>query len=265
MPKAKINGIELYYESHGEGPAITFAHGRGGNHLSWWRQVPEFSQHYRCITFDHRGWGASFEPPEGPGRSAFAEDLKQLLDYLEIPKTFLVAQSMGGLTCLEFAMTYPNRTNGLVLSDTTGGIGDPTVVDLLLDVHPPDDPLRRALSPGFIQDHPDLTFLFGAVGRLNPTMPIDAVSAFFRDPAGPHGSDLADFSVPTLVVVGEEDLIFPVNVMRATQQLLPNSRLEVVPHAAHSTHYEQAEVFNNLVGDFFAGILENRALAASDD
>ena len=47
MPKAPINGIELYYESHGDGPAIVFAHGRGGNHLSWWQQVPHFSQDYR--------------------------------------------------------------------------------------------------------------------------------------------------------------------------------------------------------------------------
>ena len=50
MPKASINGIELYYKSHGEGPAITFAHGRGGNRLSWWQQVPVFSKDYRCIT-----------------------------------------------------------------------------------------------------------------------------------------------------------------------------------------------------------------------
>lgn len=47
MPKAAVNGIQLYYESHGEGPAIVFAHGRGGNHLSWWRQVPAFSDDYR--------------------------------------------------------------------------------------------------------------------------------------------------------------------------------------------------------------------------
>ena len=53
MPKAPINGIELYYESHGSGPAIVFAHGRGGNHMSWWQQVARFSGEFRCITFDH--------------------------------------------------------------------------------------------------------------------------------------------------------------------------------------------------------------------
>ncbi len=61
MPKAQINGTELYYESHGEdsAPAIIFAHGRGGNHMSWWQQVAAFSAEHRCVTFDHRGWGAS--------------------------------------------------------------------------------------------------------------------------------------------------------------------------------------------------------------
>ena len=50
MPKAPANGIEIYYESAGDGPAVAFAHGAGGNHLSWWQQVPFFSQTYRCIT-----------------------------------------------------------------------------------------------------------------------------------------------------------------------------------------------------------------------
>ena len=65
MPFASINGVDLCYESHGSGPAIVFAHGRGGNHLSWWRQVPAFSANHRCVTFDQRGWGLS----EGPGRT----------------------------------------------------------------------------------------------------------------------------------------------------------------------------------------------------
>ena len=119
MPKAPINGIELYYETHGEGPAIVFAHGAGGNHLSWWQHIPSFVNDYRCITFDHRGWGVSVEPPGGPGRTAFVEDVKQLLDHLGVEQTFLVAQSMGGRACLGFALANPERTLGLVLGDTT--------------------------------------------------------------------------------------------------------------------------------------------------
>ncbi len=269
MPKVTLNGIDLYYESHGEGPAIVFAHGRGGNHLSWWRQVAVFSKDYQCVTFDHRGWGASADTPDGPGRTAFVEDLRHLLDHLGLEKAFLVAQSMGGLTCLGFALAYPQRSLGLVLGDTTGGIGDPQVVDLLKDVHPPDHPLRRALSASFIEAHPDLAFLFQEVGQLNPEMPIDAVSSFFRDPSGTQADELARLTVPTLLIVGQEDLIFPVNAMQEAQKLIPNSRLEIVPGAAHSTHFEQPEAFNGLVGDFFAGIQakipSGTAIAAGDN
>ena len=67
MPLAHINGIELYYEVHGEGPALVLAHGGGGNHLSWWQQVPALAKHYRCITFDHRGFGSSRDLDDGPG------------------------------------------------------------------------------------------------------------------------------------------------------------------------------------------------------
>jgi 3-oxoadipate enol-lactonase len=109
MPKAQLNGIELYYEVHGDGPVIVFAHGAGGNHLSWWQQVPVFARQYRCVTFDHRGFGQSPDIPDGPSSQAFVEDLKQLLDHLTIERASLVAQSMGGRTCLGFTLAYPDR------------------------------------------------------------------------------------------------------------------------------------------------------------
>ena len=150
MPKAPINGMELYYETAGEGPAVVFAHGRGGNHLSWWQQVPVFSKSYRCITFDQRGFGQSFNPPDMPGREAFVEDLRALLDYLGISETFLVAQSLGGLTCLGFALANPHRTKGLVLADTTGGIGEQSVVEKLRNGVPPTTCCSGLYPPAFV-------------------------------------------------------------------------------------------------------------------
>ena len=82
------------------------------------------------------------------------DDVEALLDHLGIEKAFLVSQSMGGITNLGFALRHPERVLGLVLGDTTGGIGDPSVVDLLKHVHPPEHPLGRALSEGFIREHP---------------------------------------------------------------------------------------------------------------
>ena len=265
MPFADINGNQMFYESHGEGPALVFAHGRGGSHLSWWRQVPVFQREYRCVTFDHRGWGLTPGSGGQPEPATFVADLEALLDHLGIERATLVAQSMGGVTSLGFALAHPERVNGLLLADTTGGIGDPSVVSLLADVHPPEDPLRRALSDGFIKGQPELTFLFGSIGRMNPPMPLSIVSGLFRNPAGPQASDLAGTSTPTLLVVGEEDLIFPPHVIEAAHRLIPGSRLEVVAGAAHSTHYEQAEIFNGLLSGFLAEIGVGVAGVASDD
>ena len=265
MPYAEINGTQMFYESHGEGPALVFAHGRGGSHLSWWRQVPVFQREYRCVTFDHRGWGLTPGSGGQPEPATFVADLEALLDHLGIDRATLVAQSMGGVTSLGFALAHPGRVTGLLLADTTGGIGDPSVVSLLEDVHPPEDPLRRALSDGFIDSEPELTFLFGSIGRMNPPMPLSIVSDLFRNPAGPQASDLVGFAVPTLLVVGEEDRIFPPNVIEAAHRLIPGSRLEVVAGAAHSTHYEQAEVFNGLLAGFLAEIGAGAVGVAADD
>ena len=253
MPYAPINDTQMFYESHGTGPAIVFAHGRGGNHLSWWRQVAAFQADHRCVTFDQRGWGLTKGPAGAPNPATVSADLLALLDYLEIDRAVLVAQSMGGISSLRVALYHPERVAGLVLADTTGGIGDASVVSLLADVHPPEDPLRRALSDGFIAEHPALTFLFGSVGRINQPMPLSVVSDMFRNPEGPQASDLAAMTVPTLLVVGEEDAIFPVHVIEATHRLIPGSRLAVVPGAAHSTHFEQADAFNELLREFMAG------------
>lgn len=248
MPKAPVNGIELYYESTGDGPAVVFAHGKGGNHLSWWQQVPLFSKWYTCVTFDHRGFGGSLPPPDGPGREAFVDDLLALLDYLEIGEAFLVAQSMGGLTCLGFALSHPERTRGLVLADTTGGIGEDSVVGMLRRRQDPEDLMLRALSSGFRQREPVKAFLYREINFMNPPRELEPNG--FTSGEGPKAADLADVRVPTLLIVGAEDIVMPPDVMELSQQLIPGSRLEVVADAGHSVYFEQPEIFNNLVLEF---------------
>ena len=260
MPKASVNGIDLYYESRGQGPAIVFAHGAGGNHQSWWQQVPAFSKEYQCVTFDHRGWGSSMETPNGPGRGAFVEDLKQLLEHLGIEKTFLVSQSMGGRTCLGFALAYPQRTLGLVLGDTIGGAGDPELADAIKNVGPSPEGLGRTLSRGFIQGEPEKTFLYEEIGAMNPPRQDGGAAA----PTG-MAAGLPSLGIPTLLVVGEDDALVPPDLMRALHGLIPDSSLEVVAGAAHSTHFEQPEVFNRLVSEFFAKVLSIQVAGAPAD
>ena len=265
MPKALINGIELYYESHGDesAPAIIFAHGRGGNHMSWWQQVAAFSAEYHCITFDHRGWGASIADPGSPLRENFIDDLTALLDYLKVDKTFLVAQSMGGFSCLGFALAHPERTAGLVLGDTTGGVATEGTLAALKNTAPPSDGPARSLSANFIQENLALTFLYQQIGGLNPPRGEDGVISGFRLKDGPQAEDFIGWTIPTLLIVGKEDAIFPPEVIAEVQKVIPGSRMEVVAGAAHSAHFEQAEIFNKLLAELFAQIRSGSAAGAA--
>ena len=267
MPKAPINGIELYYESHGDesAAAIIFAHGRGGNHMSWWQQVAAFSGEYRCITFDHRGWGDSIAEHGSTLRENFIGDLTALLDYLKIDKAFLVAQSMGGFSCLGFALTHPDRTLGLVLGDTTGGVvTEGTLAELDKATPPPDGP-ARSLAASFIAENPAMTFLYMQISGLNPPRGEDGVISGFRLKDGPSGAEFTGWNIPTLLIVGKEDAIFPPNVIAEVQKVIPGSRMEVVSGAAHSAHFEQAIIFNNLLSELLTGVLSGSVSGAAAD
>src|SRR3990172_9142703 len=125
MPYLERPGARVYYEVSGSGPALVFAHGLGGNHITWWQQVPAFSDRYTCVVFAHRGFAPSTEEPGGPGAAAFADDLEALIDHLGLADVRLVAQSMGGWTCLAYALRHPERVRALVMCDTTGTLNHP--------------------------------------------------------------------------------------------------------------------------------------------
>src|SRR3990172_7975300 len=114
MPYAQVNGARLYYEQHGSGPDVVFVHGAGGNHLSWWQQIPAFATLYRCTVYDARGWGLS-RGNSAVGRWVLGTDFVALLDHLGIEKTHVVAQSMGGRAVAGLARLVPERARSLVL------------------------------------------------------------------------------------------------------------------------------------------------------
>ena len=262
MPFAPINGIQLYFEIHGDGPStIVFAHGAGGNHMSWWQQVPYFSKSYQCITFDHRMFAQSADTT-GEGYSAFVKDLEGLLEHLGIDQLFLVSQSMGGRTCMPFTMAHPERVKGLVMADNIGGIGEPVLVSLANEWRDQQSvgSMPRVIggfSPDFPDRNPAGAFLYQQITGLNPPRP-DAPS---RVPGeGILANDLAKLKVPVLFIVGQDDPLAPPHVVREAHKLIPKSRLEVVPGAGHSVYFEKPEEFNRLVDDFFdeiAGRLVN--------
>ena len=110
------DGFRLYYEdTGGVGPTILFLHGAGGNHLSWWQQVPVFAEEYRCVTMDQRGFGQSPDVAGGPGPAALGSDALALLDHLGIARVAMVAQSMGGWAAVSAAVQAPERFWAVVI------------------------------------------------------------------------------------------------------------------------------------------------------
>ena len=250
MPKAQINGIELYYEVHGDGPAVVFAHGAGGNHLSWWQQVPVFARQYRCVIFDHRGFGQSPDVPNGPGSQAYANDLKGLLDHLKIDRASLVAQSMGGRTCLGFTLEHPDRVQALVMADTTGGFGDARMAQLRAEgeaIMAEPNPPPRTYARHFPQEQPAQAFLYEQIRALNP--PRLEVSV-----PGPTAEQVRALHTPTLLIVGEHDVIAPPSIMKMFQSYIPHARLAEVAGAGHSVYFEKPQEFNRIVLEFFAEV-----------
>src|SRR5262249_46618571 len=173
------DGFRLYYEDTGGTlPAILFLHGAGGNHLSWWQQVPVFAEEYRCITADQRGFGQSPDVPGGPGPAGLGTHAIALLDHLGIARAAIVApsvaraallaQSMGGWAAVGAAVRAPERFWAIVLANTVGNLPNPdiTAVRQRLAASSPPRPAvlwHAAIGPTFRKREPVRSFLYAQI------------------------------------------------------------------------------------------------------
>lgn len=274
MPIVPINGTVIHYQEAGKGFPLVLAHGRGGNHLSWWQQVPEFSRKFRCVAFDHRGWGLSSDLDE-LGPRAFPDDLRDLLDHLEIEEAFLLGHSMGGMTCLRFAIAHPDRVRAMVFANTFAGMrrevwlnSDEETQAAVRSVweRRREEGIRRVLTPEFRRKHKDKAFLYKQIRTLNEDGPnrgdsedqIQKVRALERDlETSATKEQLARLRMPVLFIGGEHDEVMPVSLMAVAQRLLPNARMVVMAGTAHSPFFEQPETFNQIVMDFFQSVSDS--------
>ncbi len=250
MATLNVTGASLYYEVHGDGPWLVFAHGAGGNHLSWWQQVPAFRERYRCLVYDQRGWGRS-ACDATPDPAMFAEDLVALLDHLGVEKAALVGQSMGGWTVLGGALRCPQRITHLLLTGTLAGLTDDAMLRRLVEMHPPGgsfDP-HRALASDFPQREPAMTFLYDQICALNPPMEPAVLAALIgvRYAVAP-----GQLRLPILFLAGERDQLFPPELVRQAQAKLPGAAVAFVPEAGHSVYFERPGEFNHAL----SGLLE---------
>ena len=148
----------------------------------------------------------------------------------------------------------PEQARGLVLGDTTGGVASSGVLDELAKANPPDG-LARSLAAEFITGKPALTFLYQQIQGLNPERGEDGVISGFRREDGRQEADFFGWQTPTLLIVGDQDAIFPPSAISEVQKTIPGSRMEIVAGTAHSAHYEKADEFNAHLATFFATVL----------
>ena len=251
MPTLKRPHCDLYYEVQGDGPAIVFAHGAGGNHLSWWQQIPIFAGAYRCVAYDHRGWGRSAEEPGGPGPGLFVDDLIALLDQLEIERAALVAQSMGGWSALGTALQAPDRVAALVMADTLGGLTTERIAPISAQARTRierEGLATLAYDAGLRDRDPALAFLYDEIMALNPPRDPALLGRLRENPPDPDA--VAALPMPVLWVVGGNDPIMPPEAVREAQALVAGSEYFEVPATGHSVYFERAVEFNMQLNRF---------------
>ena len=193
-----------------------------------------------------------------------------MLDKLRVDEAFLVGQSMGGLTCLGATLAQPERVLGLVMANTFAGMrrevwlaSDDTLredVRVIWDRRRADG-VKRALAREFSARHRERAFLYKQIRLINEEGPNkleedDRVTRFRALERAPETAAsreaLQQLKTPVLFIGGEHDEVMPVSLMRIASQLIPGSRMVVVPGAGHSVYFEQPELFNQVVLDFFA-------------
>ena len=256
--KLRRNGAEIHYEAFGKGPAIVFAHGLGGNHLSWWQQVAHFAPTHTCVVFAHRGF-----PPSSavPGRSApdsYADDLAALIRELNLKEVALVAQSMGGWTCLEYALREPRTVRSLVMASTSGTLDFGQLGNAEIDEWIRQSPRKlkelqsRGIHPAggerMAKEQPALAQLYGQISELASASFRDEVRGRIRELRTQSPKLLEQLPMPVLFVTGDEDWVFPPAAGPALARLAPKGSAVRVPAAGHSVYFERAEKFNEIIG-----------------
>ena len=260
MPQASLNGIRIDYQEFSpenkKFGTIVFMHGRGGNLLSWFQQIPYFSKKFYCIAYSQRGFGNSYDIDNGPGWSAFPKDLELLMDFLNIDKAHLIAQSMGGISALGFAVEHSNRVLSITFADTTGGMGEPLLENELIEwknKYPRTRGRLEAISEKFENDNPEMANLYLQISLTNPElanpeMALDKINLL----GGPKGQELNALKMPVLFLVGQDDTLMPPHIIKLASEYIKDSEFLIIPDCGHSVYWEKPYVFNSEVNRFIS-------------
>jgi 3-oxoadipate enol-lactonase len=248
---------ELYYEVVGQGPALVFAHGLGGNHLSWWQQVAHFADSHTCVVFAHRGFPPSSPVPGKTAPDAFADDLAALIQELDLKDVALVGQSMGGWTCLDYALRQPKKVRALVMASTSGALDfnkleNSEIIEWARRAPGALAELQaRGIHPAggerMAREQPALAQLYWQISEMAAASFREEVRGRIRELRSRSPTLLAQLPMPVLFITGDEDWVFPPAAGPALARLAPKGSAARVPAAGHSVYFERAAQFNDLV------------------
>ncbi|WNJ87926.1 alpha/beta fold hydrolase [Bosea sp. 685] len=238
----------------GRGDPLVFVHGFTTTAEFWREQTEVFSRLYKVIRINLPGHGVSPRPDDRKYTiAAFADDVLEVYRTLGIDSAVLIGLSMGGTVAQSFALDYPERVRALVLVGATPhGLGEDVNVDNVLQaiedlgvVTASQNVIERSFGKAASPEL--LKFAKAEVSQTPASVARQAIASLN---ASDSRSRLGDIGVPTLVVVGEEDIITPPSESRVLAEGIPGSRLEVMAGAGHFPMLEQPQAFNRLLDDF---------------
>ena len=263
MPTVRANGIDIAYDDQGSGDTpVVLLHGFPLDKSMWEAQVQALCGEFRVITPDLRGHGESQVTPGPYTMELLADDLTGFLDALDIQQVTLGGFSMGGYVAFAFYRKNPERVSCLMLLDTRPqpdsddakkGREDMAQLAEREGASPIAERLvPRLLSPDTVANRQDVVDTLSA---MITQCPVEGIAGDLRGMALRSDSSdlLPNISAPTLLVVGDQDVITPPAESHSMASIIPNSTLVEVSGAGHLSNLENPDEFNQALADFLRG------------
>jgi pimeloyl-ACP methyl ester carboxylesterase len=259
--KVTIDGVEIEYDVRGEGAPLLLLHAFPLGLFMWEAQVEALSATHRVVRFDARGFGGSAAGGDPLTMERIADDGAFLLDHLGIERAVVGGCSMGGYAAFAFVRRHPQRLAGLILQDTRAGAdsaearaGRATLAAKVLAEGA--SAAVEAFLPkllGETTQRERLALVASVRERILGTPPQGIASALHGLAARADSREtLPTIAVPTLVLVGAEDVLTPPSEAATMAAAIPRARLDVIPAAGHLANLENPGAVNAALRAFLA-------------
>jgi pimeloyl-ACP methyl ester carboxylesterase len=250
---APISDTHLWYwDTGGEGVPVVLLHPASGSGLIWGYQQPVLAKAgYRVIGYSRRSYYNS-DPMAKDRPGIGSADLHGLIEFLGLKKFNVVASAAGGTIAADYALSHPDRLDGLVIADNSAGVRDGEIAKAANNVRTKgfdDMPVEfRELGPSYRAANPEGARLWTELAHKAVT------GGDFRQSVANEmtTAKLETLRVPTLLITGDADLITPPSIMRMVAQHVAGSEISIVAEAGHSVYWEQPDSFNRAVLGFLA-------------